>query len=166
MNLQIRLEPAVRIANLGDLAIVGVTHTRVENEDGTSESGREVTFLLVTSVVAPLSGYLRADMFNSDRESLLTEIFRGQGREKLDSQFVGDDRQILIFTRTVRGELRNSHSYLHATARKLAGEIESAEDADVFDQVTTDGLAFAEHHLDRPMPDFTRPCHEATVTEE
>lgn len=165
MRLQITVEPAVEIGSLGKLAIVGTSYARVENEDGTSGPGRVVYFILVYTGDAPLWTSLHPQG-GFDPRSLLFEIFIEQGCTEMESP-TDPSQKFLVFTRKVDGQLRDPRAFLHATARKLAGELEEIEDSEQSLEEMEGQLNWVDEHYGRrdEMPNFARERHEAIVTE-
>lgn len=134
MHLQVRLEPAVRIANLGDLAIVGATE---HNDEWGNPEDTTVTFLLTYPANAPFVKYLGG---HGDPSSLSYRIFRDDGYKTMELvspvvESVSDASQrFVIFTQNVMGKLRDPRKFLYSIARMLAREVEQSEEAELADR--------------------------------
>ena len=150
MHLQVSIEPAVEIANVGQLALLG---TPKGNEiSGTTT----VTFLLTYKGDAPLTQYFNPRS-GFQTGSFLQSIFTRRNCETLRS-VTNSNQHYLVFTVEVSGKIRDARKLLHAIGDKIYADLCELEDWDKTALELEDQVHWAQTHRRHkgPMPEFER----------
>ena len=150
MNLQILLNDAVEISNLGKLAILGVVVSLQK-----AKVRKTATFALLYSVYSPFAGYVKE---GGCIGSLLESIRQGQPPVDLLPE---DGQRLLIFTHGIQEKQCDWRKLLRNTARELAEEI-NKEEVIFLNNVQTEARDY--HLSKRQVAElFARKCHANVV---
>lgn len=155
MHLQVSFDLVSEIRHVGKLALVGTAEKYNTGEDDTI-----VTFLLLFSENAPLATYLNPRYGIPPNTEVVYPAMIDEGAKVMTSA-TNENQKLLVFTRTVKGNLRDPRKFLHATAGKLLAELQEIENGELWMDELEEELNWTDDQYgsQRQMPNFKRARH-------